>query len=104
MVSGGAFDGVENKVSPFGYKRGEGADAGADDPEWIVSKERYKYDNLFETLNPVDGKVNTFMILYNRAVLRLAVHRYLTPTHTICVFLSLSLSLFYILWVLMQDS
>jgi hypothetical protein len=57
FVIGGAFEGVEDKVSPFGYKRGEGIDAGAGEPEWIVSKERYKYDAIFDTLNPVDGKV-----------------------------------------------
>jgi len=54
---GGAFEGVEDKVSPFGYKRGEGIDAGSGEPEWIVSKERYKFDAIFDTLNPVDGKV-----------------------------------------------
>lgn len=32
-------------------------DAGHGDPEWIVNKERYKYDALFDTLSPVDGKV-----------------------------------------------
>jgi len=54
---GGAFEGVEDKVSPFGYKRGEGIDAGSGEPQWIVSKERYKFDAIFDTLNPVDGKV-----------------------------------------------
>jgi hypothetical protein len=57
LVKGGAFDGVEDAVSPFGYKRAEGVDAGYGEPEWIVSKKRYKYDALFDTLNPVDGKV-----------------------------------------------
>ncbi|PNF36009.1 EH domain-containing protein 1 [Cryptotermes secundus] len=57
LVKGGAFEGVEDSVSPFGYRRGEGVDAGSGEPEWIVSKERYKYDALFDTLNPVDGKV-----------------------------------------------
>jgi hypothetical protein len=57
FVVGGAFEGVEDTVSPFGYKRGEGIDAGSGEPEWIVSKERYKYDAIFDTLNPVDGKV-----------------------------------------------
>ncbi|XP_015926205.1 EH domain-containing protein 1 [Parasteatoda tepidariorum] len=54
-VRGGAFDGVES--SPFTYGRGEGVDAGSMDPEWIVGKERYKYDDLFHSLNPVDGKI-----------------------------------------------
>ncbi len=44
--------------SPFGYGRGEGVDAGSDEREWIVSKDRYKYDSLFDSLNPVDGKVS----------------------------------------------
>lgn len=54
---GGAFEGVEDSVSPFGYGRGEGVDAGSGEPEWIVNKERYKYDSLFDTLSPIDGKV-----------------------------------------------
>lgn len=54
---GGAFEGVQDQVSPFGYKRGEGIDAGAGEPEWIVTRERFKYDTIFETLNPCDGKI-----------------------------------------------
>lgn len=57
LLRGGAFEGVEDKVSPFGYKRGEGTDAGKGEPEWIVNKERYKYDQIFETLGPIDGKL-----------------------------------------------
>lgn len=57
MFSGGGFEIVQDQESPFGYKRGEGVDAGHGDPEWIVNKERYKYDALFDTLSPVDGKV-----------------------------------------------
>ncbi|CAL4081921.1 unnamed protein product [Meganyctiphanes norvegica] len=56
-VKGGAFDGVMNNASVFGYGKGEGVDAGAGEPEWIVAKDRYKYDQLFDALNPVDGKV-----------------------------------------------
>jgi hypothetical protein len=48
---------VGSKVGPFGYKRGEGVDAGAGDLEWIVSKKRAEYDAIFKTLNPVEGKV-----------------------------------------------
>lgn len=55
---GGAFEGVEDQVSPFGYKRGEGIDAGAGEPEWIVNKERYKYNLIFEKLGPCDGKIS----------------------------------------------
>jgi len=57
LILGGAFEGVEDQVSPFGYKRGEGIDAGAGEPEWIVNKERYKYDSIFESLGPQDGKI-----------------------------------------------
>lgn len=54
---GGAFEGVEDQESPFGYGRGEGVDAGHGDPEWICSKEKPRYDQLFQSLNPIDGKV-----------------------------------------------
>lgn len=57
MISGGAFQGVQDTVSPFGYKRGEGVDAGKGEPEWIVAKDRHKYDSLFQSLNPIDGKI-----------------------------------------------
>ncbi|KAK7603206.1 hypothetical protein V9T40_003205 [Parthenolecanium corni] len=57
MVKGGAFQGVQDTVSPFGYKRGEGVDAGKGEPEWIVAKDRHKYDSLFQSLNPIDGKI-----------------------------------------------
>ncbi|KAI4483702.1 hypothetical protein M0804_007962 [Polistes exclamans] len=57
LIKGGAFEGVEDQISPFGYKRGEGIDAGAGEPEWIVNKDRYKYDSIFETLGPTDGKI-----------------------------------------------
>ncbi|XP_023235175.1 EH domain-containing protein 3-like [Centruroides sculpturatus] len=56
LVKGGAFDGLEE--NPFGYGRGEGADAGSLETEWIVGKERYKWDEIFQTLGPVDGKVS----------------------------------------------
>lgn len=56
-VKGGAFKNIEDTVSPFGYKRGEGVDAGAGEIEWVVNKDRSKYDAIFDTLGPVDGKV-----------------------------------------------
>lgn len=58
QVKGGAFDGVQDTVSPFGYKRGEGVDAGAGEPEWIVNRYRSKYDIMFEKLGPVNGKLS----------------------------------------------
>lgn len=54
-VEGGAFEAYNE--SPFGFGRGEGADAGKGEHEWIVNQERYKYDDVFAKLNPVDGKV-----------------------------------------------
>ncbi|CAH1103169.1 unnamed protein product [Psylliodes chrysocephalus] len=57
VVQGGAFTNVEDTVSPFGYKRGEGIDAGAGELDWIVSREKPKYDDIFNSLNPKDGKV-----------------------------------------------
>jgi len=54
-VRGGAFNGVDQ--SPFAFGTGEGVDAGRGEPEWIVNKERYKWDENFHSLNPTDGKV-----------------------------------------------
>ena len=54
-VKGGAFEGMED--SPFGVGRGEGVDEGRDDEEWIVAKDKYKYDDQFAELNPVNGRV-----------------------------------------------
>lgn len=56
-VAGGAFVSVEDKDSPFGYKRGEGVDEGAGEPDWIVSKLRFKTDANFDSLGPIDGKI-----------------------------------------------
>jgi len=56
-IKGGAFEGVGDKVSPFGFMKGEGIDAGSGEPEWIVGKDRYKWDNVFDSLGPIDGKV-----------------------------------------------
>lgn len=57
VVKGGAFEGVEDTISPFGYKRGEGIDAGYGEPEWIVTKYKPQYDKIFDILNPCDGKI-----------------------------------------------
>ncbi|XP_066259927.1 EH domain-containing protein 1-like isoform X1 [Euwallacea similis] len=62
-VSGGAFNNVEDTASPFGYKRGEGIDAGAGEHDWIVNREKHRYDEVFHQLNPVDGKVSGMAIL-----------------------------------------
>lgn len=55
-MKGGAFEVIEE--SPFGFGRGEGIDAGSFDKEWIVEKDKAKYDEMFYSLEPVDGKVS----------------------------------------------
>ena len=57
-IEGGAFDGVMDKQTPFMYKGGEGVNAGAGEVQWVVAKDRYKYDESFDNLNPIDGKVS----------------------------------------------
>ncbi|XP_056646227.1 EH domain-containing protein 3 [Diorhabda carinulata] len=57
MVQGGVFTNVKDTISPFGYKRGEGIDAGAGELDWIVLREKPKYDEIFNSLCPVDGKI-----------------------------------------------
>lgn len=54
-VQGGAFDGVAE--SPFGVGIGEGVDKGRGEAEWVVTKDRYKYDDTFNSLGPIDGKI-----------------------------------------------
>lgn len=55
---GGAFDGVEDVVSPFGYRKGEGIDAGYGEVDWICNRDRERTDPIFETLKPIDGKIS----------------------------------------------
>lgn len=55
VVHGGAFEGYNE--SPFGVGKGEGFDRGHGDKDWVVGRERYKYDEMFDRLNPVDGKI-----------------------------------------------
>uniref|UniRef100_A0A914Z6M3 Uncharacterized protein n=1 Tax=Panagrolaimus superbus TaxID=310955 RepID=A0A914Z6M3_9BILA len=57
-VHGGAFDCAAESETPFGLGNAEGFDKGRDESEWIVSRERLKYDEEFDSLNLVDGKVN----------------------------------------------
>jgi len=57
-IEGGAFDGVMDKATPFMYKGGEGINAGIGEVEWVIAKDRYKYDEAFDRLNPIDGKVS----------------------------------------------
>lgn len=54
-VKGGAFDTMNESM--FGYGRGEGVDEGRSEHEWVVGQEKYKSDESFEKLNPVNGKI-----------------------------------------------
>lgn len=56
-VHGGAFDGVEATPNPFEYGKGEGIDVGRQESVWIVGKDRWKWDEMFQTLLPIDGKI-----------------------------------------------
>ncbi|XP_055551366.1 EH domain-containing protein 1 [Wyeomyia smithii] len=58
LIKGGAFDGVEDIVSPFGYRKGEGIDAGYGEVDWICNRDRARTDPLFESLKPVNGKIS----------------------------------------------
>ncbi|KAG8199414.1 hypothetical protein JTE90_000282 [Oedothorax gibbosus] len=54
-VQGGALTNLVD--NPFGHGRGEGADAGSLQVDWVVEKDRFKFDAIFNRLNPVDGKI-----------------------------------------------
>ncbi|KAL7052396.1 hypothetical protein ACKWTF_004862 [Chironomus riparius] len=58
LIKGGAFVGIEDTISPFGYKKGEGIDAGFGEVDWICNRDRARTDPLFETLNPINGKIS----------------------------------------------
>lgn len=55
-VKGGALNTLVD--NPFGHGRGEGADAGSLQVDWVVEKDRFKFDAIFNRLNPVDGKIS----------------------------------------------
>ncbi|XP_055384717.1 EH domain-containing protein 3 isoform X1 [Condylostylus longicornis] len=56
---GGAFEGVvDDTISPFGYRKGEGIDAGYGEIDWICNRDRTRTDPIFENLNPIDGKIS----------------------------------------------
>lgn len=54
-INAGAMGGAEN--TPFLVGSGEGVDEGRDDSDWIVAKDKPKYDEVFYTLNPINGKI-----------------------------------------------
>lgn len=78
IIRGGAFQNIEDTVSPFGYKRGEGVDAGFGEVDWIVNRDKARYDQIFETLSPVDGKVSGSGKLHSLLLL-LIIFIYLYP-------------------------
>ncbi|KAM8833401.1 EH domain-containing protein 4 [Synchiropus picturatus] len=55
MVSGGAFEGSQE--GPFGRGYGEGISAGVDADDWIVGRDKHRYDEIFYTLMPINGKI-----------------------------------------------
>uniref|UniRef100_A0A8C1GS42 EH-domain containing 4 n=1 Tax=Cyprinus carpio TaxID=7962 RepID=A0A8C1GS42_CYPCA len=55
MVMGGAFE--DSSDGPFNHGYGEGISAGADTEDWIVSRDKHRYDEIFYTLMPINGKV-----------------------------------------------
>ncbi|GLG93312.1 EH domain-containing protein 1 [Gryllus bimaculatus] len=56
-VDSGAFSAVSDKTSPFGIES-EGINEGKGETEWVVNRYRSTFDSLFNTLNPVDGKLS----------------------------------------------
>jgi hypothetical protein len=55
-IKGGALGQLVD--NPFGQGCGVGALEGADEEEWVVTKDKPKYDKIFQDLNPVNGKVS----------------------------------------------
>jgi EH domain-containing protein 1 len=53
-IKAGAFD---DNAGPFGIGTVEGINAGVGESDWIVDRNRGSYDDVFSTLNPVDGKI-----------------------------------------------
>lgn len=43
--------------SPFATGASEGVMKGSGETEWVVSRDRHRYDEMFYSLNPVDGRV-----------------------------------------------
>ncbi|XP_018802767.1 PREDICTED: EH domain-containing protein 3 isoform X1 [Bactrocera latifrons] len=58
-LKGGAFAGViDDHVSPFGYMKGEGIDAGFGEHDWICDRDKPRTDAIFNALGPVDGRIS----------------------------------------------
>ena len=54
-IKGGAFTGVNE--SPFGIGAGEGVDKGRGEEQWVVAQDQYRYEEVFNSLNPINGKI-----------------------------------------------
>lgn len=54
-VKGGAFD---DSDGPFGIGQTEGVNAGIGEEMWAVDRERTPYDELFDNLSPIGGKIS----------------------------------------------
>lgn len=65
QVHGGAFDQAVESETPFGFGRGEGFDKGSNETGWVVTRERYKADEIFDSLDPVDGKITGECLFYH---------------------------------------
>ena len=57
-VKGGVFSSGEGTFNPFATGATEGFQLGAGTSQWIVQKSKPKYDAIFESLEPIDGKVS----------------------------------------------
>ncbi|KAJ6611639.1 hypothetical protein lerEdw1_015208, partial [Lerista edwardsae] len=55
MVKGWSFYGTRN--GPFGHSYGEGTSVGINNAEWVVSRDKPTYDEIFYALLPVNGKI-----------------------------------------------
>ncbi|XP_074651932.1 EH domain-containing protein 3-like [Tubulanus polymorphus] len=55
-VKGGAFENYDE--TPFGIGNLEGINAGQGESEWICARKRDKTDRVFDTLDPIDGKIS----------------------------------------------
>jgi len=56
IVLGGAF--VKQSETPFKYGAMEGLDFGRGEEDWVVERVRYKYDEIFQSLYPTNGKIS----------------------------------------------
>lgn len=60
-VEGGTFHSLLSRAetSPFQFGLGEGVDSGRGENDWIVDHDRKQFDVIFESLEPVNGKISS---------------------------------------------